>query len=100
MRVGSVFKGHRCFAMTIVILVICSSYDLLSVETYNYGKELEKDLPLRRGKVRISPHNIGADYSLTFPSDITCNSKKSIRFEYRYEDTKADSVSKMRRARR
>jgi len=66
---------------------------------YDYGKELEKADDLRDERIRISPHNTGADYSLTFPSDITCNSKKSIRFEYRYEDTMAEGKTSMQRAR-
>ena len=65
----------------------------------DYGKALEDGALSNKKGIRMSPHNVGAAYSLTFPQDVTCNSKRSIRFEYRYEDTKADGVNSMRRAR-
>lgn len=88
------------FIVLIVLLIsLCCGFISDHRKIYDYGNELEKIKNLRSGRIRISEHNVGADYSLTFPSDVTCNSKKSIRFEYRFEDTMAEGKSSMQRSR-
>lgn len=65
----------------------------------DYGKALDDgNLNSARG-IRVSPHNVGKDYCLTFPADVTSDSKRSVRFEYRFEDTQAENVNSMKRAR-
>lgn len=74
-------------------------YTPVPFKVADYGNALDDcNLNSTRG-IRIRPHNVGMDYSLTYPSDVTCDSKRSIRFEYRFEDTKAGNVNAMRRAR-
>ncbi len=62
----------------------------------DYGELLEKNNP--KNSV-IKFQNVGETYSVTFPVDVVNKSQKSIRFEYRYSDSKKMFMSKMRRGR-
>lgn len=65
----------------------------------DYGSVLENgDVKNTRG-VRVAQHSVGENYNLTFPMNIVKNSNRSIRFEYRYQDTKKEGASKMQRGR-
>lgn len=76
-----------------------SCYEPVPFMLADYGDVLEEGVAKTRNNVRIAPHNVGENYNLTFPTDVARNSKRSIRFEYRYEDTKKDGANSMRRAR-
>ena len=116
-RIKTGFKKRCVFGFTLIVFcfaccgfVIASDYsevgsrwysfvNLFLPKVYDYGKELDGGRIIKSKRIRISPHNVGASYSLTFPEDITCNSLKSIRFEFRYEDTHAKGKSPMQRVR-
>ncbi len=51
----------------------------------------------RKGKMILQ--NVDEDYSLQFPSDITYHSPRSMKFEYRFEDSKKEGKSKTQRGR-
>lgn len=74
-------------------------YEPIPFKEVNYGMLLEEGRLLKSKEVRMYPHNVGADYSLTYPTDITFNSKRSIRFEYRKEDSQNEDASQMQRGR-
>ena len=74
-------------------------YEPVPFSVADYGETLEKGIIENRKDVRITPQNVGEDYNLTFPTDVTCQTERSIKFEYRYENTKKSGVSKMQRGR-
>lgn len=91
--------GIRCGLRNGYVCRFLNCYTPVPFKVADYGNALDDcNLNSTRG-IRIRPHNVGMDYSLTYPSDVTCDSKRSIRFEYRFEDTKAGNVNAMRRAR-
>ena len=64
----------------------------------NYGHVFEKDMGTQYAK-SVQKQNVGKHYSLTFPTQISNNSLSSIRFEYRFDDSKDVSKSKTARGR-
>lgn len=74
-------------------------YEPVPFKETNYGALLEDGQMIKSKEYRMSPHNVGAAYSLTFPTDITCNSRRAIRFEYRQEDSQNADATRMQRAR-
>ena len=65
----------------------------------DYGRSLEGGRLYADRSFRKTRHGVDEPYSLTYPTDITNHSKRSIRFEYRYENALKDGASKMRRGR-
>ena len=76
-----------------------SCYEPVPFKVANYGEVLEDGLIDDSEYVRIAPHNVGEPYNLTFPSEVTKQSEKSIRFEYRYENVHKNGASTMQQAR-
>lgn len=76
-----------------------SCYEPVAFMIADYGEALENGKVEKNKEIRMGLHNVGEAYNITFPSDIAKESKRSIRFEYRYENTKRDSANEMRRAR-
>ena len=74
-------------------------YEPISFKVADYGRALEEGNIKKTSNVRVAPHNVGEDYNLTFPTDIVQSSSRSIRFEYRYQDTKKAGVNNMLRSR-
>lgn len=74
-------------------------YEPVPFSVADYGDVLENGIIENRKDVRTTPHNVGENYNLTFPTDVTCHSERSIKFEYRYENAKKSGVSKMQRGR-
>ena len=74
-------------------------YEPVAFKVADYGAELEEGRLIRNGASRMYAHNVGEKYNLTFPSDIVINSQRSIRFEYRFENSKKENVREMLRAR-
>lgn len=52
-----------------------------------------------RTKGKYTLQSVGEDYSLTFPKEIACNSQCSMRFEYRFEDSKKEGKTKTQKGR-
>lgn len=80
------------------------SYDYLNCyqpcefKTIDYGQLMDGGIwSTRKGK--MSQQNVGEDYSLRFAEDLTCCSPRSIRFEYRFEDSKKEGKNKTLRGR-
>jgi hypothetical protein len=84
-------KGYTCRYF--------NCYEPVAFRVADYGKALEDGVAKTKKNVRIVPHNVGESYNLTFPTDITRQSDRSIRFEYRYEDTRKEGANNMKRAR-
>ena len=74
-------------------------YEPIPFNVADYGSVLEEGNTKTTGEVRVAPHNVGENYNLTFPTDRANNSRRSIRFEYRYQDLRKAGASKMQRAR-
>ena len=92
-RVGlSLKKGNRSTGS-----YLCC-YEPCKFKEIDYGRELDDGL-YKRLKQKLSKQNVEEDYSLTFPSDVCFKSPRSIRFEYRFEDSKKDGKSKTQRGR-
>ena len=72
-------------------------YEPIPFQFYDYCGS-KNDL-VNTETVRMAPHNVGKDYSLTFPVANGFDEKRVFRFEYRYEDSQDDSKDVMRRAR-
>ena len=74
-------------------------YEPVPFKVADYGAVLDDGDVKNTEGVRASRHSVGADYNLTFPTDITKKSNRSIRFEYRFQDTKKEGASNMQRGR-
>lgn len=74
-------------------------YQPVPFNEYNYGKVLEKELLNGYNPFKIIPENVGADYSLSLSSATTINSLSSLRFEYRFSDSKENEQNKTGKAR-
>lgn len=84
-------KGYSCRYF--------NCYEPIAFNVADYGAALEDGMVKNRGGLRMGLHNVGEAYSLTFPSDITRMSKRSIRFEYKFVDSKNEEAGRMKRAR-
>lgn len=80
------------------------SYDYLNCyqpcefKTIDYGQLMDGGIwSTRKGK--MSQQNVGEDYSLRFAEDLARRSPRSMRFEYRFEDSKKEGKSKTQRGR-
>lgn len=73
-------------------------YEPCEFEEIDYGKALDKGI-FKRIKSKMSKQSTENDYSLTFPDDIRCKSARSIRFEYRFENSKMEGMTKTQRGR-
>ena len=74
-------------------------YEPVPFLTANYGTFFELGDTRKTEGIRAVPHNVGKPHCLTFPTDVTCGSARSIRFEYRLDDVNAKGINSMRRAR-
>ena len=72
-------------------------YELCEFKEMDYGKILDTGV-FRRTK-GLSSQGVDKDYSLRLPQDTVCNSPHSIRFEFRFEDSKMVGKSKTQRGR-
>lgn len=70
----------------------------LPFQQVNYGEAFETDSDYQNF-IKVSKQNVGEKYSITFPTNITNRSLSSIRFEYRYENSKNLSKNKTARGR-
>ena len=84
-------KGYSCRYF--------NCYEPIPFKVADYGATLEEGVVVKNTNVRVGLHNVSEPYSLTFPTDIANNSKRSLRFEYRYENTKKDGKNEMLRGR-
>lgn len=84
-------KGYTCSYF--------NCYEPIPFKVADYGGTLEEGVVVKNTNVRIGLHNVSEPYSLTFPTGITNNSKRSLRFEYRYENTKKEGKNEMLRGR-
>ena len=73
-------------------------YKLCEFKEKDYGSLLEADIH-GTGSKKVTSQNVGEEYSLTFPNSITCHSQQSIRFEYRFDDSKREDKTKTQRGR-
>ena len=73
-------------------------YELCEFKEIDYGKQLDTGVLTRTPKL-LSSQGVSEIYSLTLPQDITCNSPRSIRFEYRFEDSKKEGKTKTQKGR-
>ena len=76
-----------------------SCYEPVPFKVADYGEVLESGKIVDKGNVRIAPHNVGEAYNLTFPSDVTNQSARAIKFEYRYDNINKKGASTMQQAR-
>ena len=72
-------------------------YELCDFKEMDYGKILDSGVFIRTKG--LSSQGVGKDYSLRLPQDTVCNSPHSIRFEYRFEDSKMTGKSRAQRGR-
>ena len=73
-------------------------YEPCEFKEMNYGQRLDSGI-LPRVTGILTSQGVGEPYSLTFPKDTICNSPRSIRFEYRFEDSKKEGKTKTQRGR-
>lgn len=62
-----------------------NGYEPKTFKVADYGNMFDSAVSGRKGPFFVEQH-VGRDYSITYPSDKTFKSAKSIRFEYRYVD--------------
>ena len=72
-------------------------YEPCEFKEIDYGKHLDTGV-FKRAK-GMSSQGVNNDYSLSLPQDTVCNSSHSIRFEYRFEDSKMQGKTKAQRGR-
>lgn len=72
-------------------------YEPCDFKEIDYGKLLDNGVLTKN--IGLSSQGVGETYSLTFPQDIVCNSPRSIRFEYRFEDSKKEGKTKTQKGR-
>ena len=73
-------------------------YQPCGFKVIDYGQLMDGGIwSTRKGK--MSQQNVGEDYSLRFAEDLACRSPRSMRFEYRFEDSKKEGKSKTQRGR-
>lgn len=92
-RIGVVLKKNDGFSCK----YLCC-YEPCVFKEIDYGKILDDGI-YKRIKSKISKQGVDDDYSLTFPKDISFNSPRSIRIEYRFEDSKKTGKTKTQRGR-
>lgn len=73
-------------------------YEPKPYKQINYGKIFEQGDDANT-MLLLKQQNVGKKYNLTFPTNISKESKRSIRFEYRFEDSKDYNKSKTARGR-
>ncbi len=73
-------------------------YKPCEFKNIDYGQLMDEGVWVTR-KGKLLQQNVGEDYSLRLSPDITCLSQYSIRFEYRFEDSKKEGKSKTQRGR-
>lgn len=73
-------------------------YQPCEFKAIDYGQLMDGGIwSTRKGK--ISQQNVGEDYSFQLPTDISYRSQRSMRFEYRFKDSKKEGKSKTQRGR-
>lgn len=73
-------------------------YELCKFKEMNYGQRLDAGI-LPRATGILSSQGIEEPYSLILPKDTICESPRSIRFEYRFEDSKKEGKTKTQKGR-
>ena len=92
-RIGVALKKNKDFSCKYL-----GCYEPCEFREMDYGKTLD-DGVYKRIKSKMTKQGVDDDYSLTFPDDIRYNSPRSIRFEYRFEDSKKEGKTKTQRGR-
>lgn len=85
-------KGENCYRLL-------NCFEPIPFKVADYGEALEGGRLDKDNGIRKNVHSVREPYNLTFPTDNTCNSERSIRFEYRFENSKKEGASRMLRGR-